>query len=195
MTDNRDIKQSTTSEKYNNVLDINADTETMNKQLENHMKEINEKKINEKREDQVKKIIRIDKEILKTLIIEWLSLDDEIKSFRDVIKEKNEEKKQYEGQILELMTTCEQEVILTDKGNIIKNVRTKKGPLTPDLIKTTLTEILKSPDTAETYTNHIMEKRIVKETMALRRKNIETNNKKKNIRKPLIKKDNGRAQK
>ncbi len=187
MTDNKDIDDVLNSPKKDDILDINADTETMNKQLENHMKKTNDK--NDKPNEQPQKIIKVDKEILKTLIIEWLSLDDQIKMIRDAAKEKTEEKKQYESQILELMNMLNQEIILTDKGNITKNVRASKGPLTPELIKTTLTDILKSPETAETYTNHILEKRTTKETVALKRKEFETKQKTKNDKKaPLIKK-------
>lgn len=187
MTDNKDIDAILNSPKKDDALDINADTETMNKQLENQMKKTNDKI--DKTNEQPQKLIKIDKEMLKTLIIEWLSLDDQIKMIRDAAKEKADEKKQYESQILELMEMLNQEVILTDKGNITKNVRASKGPLTPELIKTTLTDILKSSETAETYTNHILEKRTTKETVALKRKEFETKRKTKMDKKaPLIKK-------
>ena len=149
------------------ILDINADTETMNNQISNHMNKLNEK--NNLVEEPVKKVIKINKEMLRTLIIEWLALDDQISTLRSEMKDKNEEKKQYEGQIIELMNAIKQEIILTDKGNISKNVRESKGPLTPELIKTTLAEILKSPETAETYTNHTMEKRVIKEKVSLKK--------------------------
>lgn len=118
------------------------------------------------------KIIKIDKTVLKTLIIEWLALDDQIKVYRDFIKDKNEEKKQYEDQILDLMKVLDQEIILTDKGNITRNVKESKGQLTPELIKSTLTDLLKCGSTAELYTNNILDKRLKKEIISLKRKEI-----------------------
>ena len=50
------------------------------------------------------------------------------------------------------MTALEQETIITEKGNLKRNVKSSKGPITPDLIKSTLTDILKCSTTADTYT-------------------------------------------
>ena len=142
------------------VLDINADTETMNKQIAKNSKSTEEPNI------------KIDRNVLKTLIIEWLALDDQIKAYKEHIKDKSDEKKQYEEQILQLMKVLNQEIILTDKGNIIRNVKESKSPLTPELIKNTLTDLLKCSNTADTYTNNILDKRTKKEIVALKRKEI-----------------------
>jgi hypothetical protein len=174
MTENKTNSNiETNSDIDESILDINADTPTMNNQLMNHMNNINKSKQN----NIPKKILQIDKNMLKTLIVEWLSLDDQIKTYRETIKEMSDEKKQFEEQILELMTALDQEIILTDKGNIIRNVKESKGPLTPELIKLTLTDLLKSPETADVYTNQIMDKRIVKSNIKLKRKDL--SNKKK----------------
>jgi hypothetical protein len=170
--------ESNASESENDALDINADTETMNNQLDKHMakqnKQNKQKQSDTNDENEApKKICQIDKNVLKTLIVEWLSLDDQIKSYNEVVKDLKEEKKQFESQILELMGTLKQEVILTDKGNLTRTVKESKEPLTPDLIKATLSEILKCTQTADTYTNQIMEKRKVKETVNLKRKDAE----------------------
>ena len=158
----------------NDVININDDTETMNNQLENHLKKVNSNKnIDETKQN--KKVIHIDKEILKALIIEWLSIDDQIKSYRDTIRDLADEKKQYESQLLELMDALKQDKILSDRGCINRAVKKSSSPLTPELIKTTLTEILKCSHTADTYTNHIMEKRLVKETVNLKREVIKGN--------------------
>ena len=150
------------------ILDINADTETMNDQILKHIDKGD--KFNS--DDVPKKIIKINKEIFKTLIIEYLSLDDQIRSFKETIKDKTEEKKQYESQILELMGTLKQNIIITDKGNLERSVKESKGPLTPELIKSALTDILKCSDTANTYTDAIVIKRPTKELIALKRKII-----------------------
>jgi hypothetical protein len=125
------------------------------------------------------KIVTVDKTVLKGIIIEWLALDDQIKSYRDIMKEMTEEKRQFEAQIIDLMTELKQDMILTDKGNITRNVKEMKGPLTPELIKTTLSDLLKCPETADTYTNQIMEKRTKKEIIGLKRKEIKTKKNKK----------------
>lgn len=155
------------------ILNIDADTETMNNQITKHMNKTNREnpKIDNSKEAP-KRVIKIDKETLKTLIIEYLSLDDQIRSFKETIKDKTEEKKQYESQILELMGALKQDVILTDKGNLERSVKESKGPLTPELIKTTLTDILKCSETASSYTDAINDKRPTKESIALKRKII-----------------------
>jgi len=80
------------------ILDMDADTETMNNQLSNRMKKQNKKNSNsnsiEDSDDGPKIICQIDKNTLKTLIIEWLSLDDQIKSYNDIIKDLKEEVRQ-----------------------------------------------------------------------------------------------------
>lgn len=162
----------------NSTLDLNEDTETMNKQLTKHIDKVNKKKITA---NSGQRIIIIDKEQLKTLIVEWLSLDDIIKAHREIIKDKTEEKKQYEEQILELMTVLEQETIITEKGNLKRNVKASKGPLTPELIKTTLTDILKCSSTADVYTNSIMDKRTIKEVVSLKRNEFENKKQKKKL--------------
>lgn len=161
MEDNQNIQDS-----ENSMLNINDDTETMNNQLTKHMDRVNKKRPTA---NSGQKVITIDKEQIKTLIIEYLALDDIIKAHREIIKDKSEEKKQYEAQILELMTALEQETIMTEKGNLKKNVKASKGPITPELIKTTLTDILKCSTTADTYTNSIIDKRATKEIISLKR--------------------------
>lgn len=165
------------SETKESNINIDDDTETMN----NTINAINTN-------TNSKKICIVDKSVLKTLILEWLALDDNIKSYRDTIKDMTEEKKQYESQILDLMNTLKQETILTDKGNITRNVKTSKGSLTPELIKTTLTDILKCSETADTYTNQILEKRVPKESINLKRQEIKVKNKVKQVKKNIFKK-------
>lgn len=137
----------------------------------------NDEQINNSNE----KVVVIDKQILKTLIIEWLALDDQIKVYKEFIKDKTDEKKQYEEQILNLMKVLNQEIILTDKGNITRNIKESKSPLTPELIKNTLTELIKCSSTADTYTNTILDKRTKKEIITLKRK--EMTEKKKKVKK------------
>lgn len=189
-----DSPNSTDSEKSSNsYFDINADTETMNNQLSKQMSKKNKSNQSNQsnqstNDDAPQKMIHIDKEILKTLIVEWLALDDQIKSFRDTIKDITEEKKQYETQLLDLMSVLNQEIILTDKGNITRNVKESKGALTPELIKTTLTDILKCSETADTYTNHIMDKRLIKESVNLKRQNLDDKKKTKAHKGPILNK-------
>lgn len=152
-----------------NYIDINTIKENIN----NNFQE-DQSNIENSNEEIPIKVYQVNKKTLKTFIIEWLSLDDQIKVYRDSIKELTDEKKQYENQILELMNIIKQDKILTDKGNIERNIKTIKSPLTTDLIKLTLTDILKCQQTADIYTNHILDKRTLKETINLKR------NKKKN---------------
>lgn len=174
MSETKEQNQDNQEVNHQENININDDIEIMNNAINNT-------------NTNSKKICLVDKSVLKTLILEWLALDDNIKSYRDTIKDMGEEKKQYESQILDLMNTLKQETILTDKGNITRNIKTSKGSLTPELIKTTLTNILKCSETADTYTNQILEKRVPKETINLKRKDIEVK-KKKQLKKNIFKK-------
>lgn len=118
------------------------------------------------------KVIKINKDNLRTSIIEWLSLDEDIKHHRKIIKDLSDEKKQYENKILELMNNLNEETIKTDKCNIIKNKKQSKGILTQDIIKSTLTTLLKSEDIADEYTQILFEKRPIKEIVNLKRKDF-----------------------
>jgi len=180
MTDNNeDIDNILDSDRNTeeNVLDLNADTETMNSQLN---KQLAKNKNNSQSSGGTtpQKIVQIDRDTLRALIVEWLALDDQLKSYRDTMKDMTEEKKQYETQILELMTTMNQNSILTDKGNILKNEKESKTPLTPEHIKATLSELLKCPQTADTYTTQIMDKRQVKKVCNLKREDPNKKNRK-----------------
>lgn len=116
--------------------------------------------------------VKVYEDKLKTIIIEWFALDDCITSLRNAIKDKQNEKKQFEQKLLELMEILKRERIITNKGNIIKNIKSHKGPITPELIKTTLTDILGNKDTAELYTNHIIEKRPTKESTTITKEKV-----------------------
>jgi hypothetical protein len=175
LNDTDESNNLTNNESNIDGLDINADTPTMNQQLDNHVNKTNDK-IKDKAAGPAK-VCQIDKNCLKAIIVEWLALDDQIKSYRETIKDMTDEKKQFENQILELMGALEQDTIITDKGNLTRNVKESKSPLTPDLIKATLAEILKCQQTADTYTNQIMEKRTTKETVSLKRNNGEKKSK------------------
>lgn len=120
-------------------------------------------------------IIKINKDNLKLSIVEWLKLDEEIKQHRNIIKDFIDEKKQYENKIIELMNILNEDSIITDKCNIIKNKKQSKGVLTQDIIKSTLTTLLNSEETADRYTNIIYEKRPFKETINLKRKDFNKN--------------------
>jgi len=119
--------------------------------------------------DKNQKIYHVNKNTLKSFILEWLSLDDQIKLIRNKLKEISDEKKQYESQILELMLVLNQDTIQTDKGKIEKNVKRTKMSLTPELIKNTLSDLLKCNQTADLYTNNILDKRQQKELITLKR--------------------------
>jgi len=112
---------------------------------------------------------KIDQKTLKSVIIEWISLDDQIKVYRETIKDLLDEKNQYEKQILDLMIIIKQDNIQTDKGKIEKNIKKSKTQLTPEIIKLTLTDLLKCQHTAEVYTNKILDQRLDKETISLKR--------------------------
>ena len=154
----------------NNIINHELKLESLN-DLENNS---NFKSDIDNNYDDVK-VIKINKDNLKTLIIEWLALDEQIKTYRDTIKDMNDEKKQYETQILELMNTLNQDTITTNKGIITRNKKESKGAITQELIKSTLSTLLKCQETADTYTSLIFDKRSVKEIINLKRKDFKIN--------------------
>ena len=83
-----------------------------------------------------------------------------------------DEKNQYEKQILDLMNTLNQNKIVTDKGNIERNIKLTKTQLTPEIIKITLTDLLNCQSTADSYTNQILDRRQMKEIISLKRNKV-----------------------
>ncbi len=167
-----DVEDNSDNDHTADNLNLNADTETMNNQLNNRLRK------SQKTDTPAKSVIKVDKRMLKTVIIEWLALDDQIKTYRDTIKEMSEEKKQYEGKILDLMNALKQDTVITDKGNLTLNKKEMKGPITPELIKATLADLLHCGETASVYTEKIISNRPVKENISLKRVNPDKEKKK-----------------
>ncbi len=103
------------------------------------------------------------------MVVNWVTIDDEVRELQAKMKELKEEKKQYEGFILEFLESVDEKMIQISDGNLRRNVSKTKGPLKPELIQTALTDLTKNKDTAMQMTKYIMEKRPVTERINLKR--------------------------
>ncbi len=117
-------------------------------------------------------------EDFKDMIFSWVALDEKIKEINNDLKDIKDEKKQFENYILEYMEKQRDDVIMTNKGAITRNVKDSKSAITPEIIQETLSKILKDKDTAYVCTNEILSRRTIKQSSNLKRQKIKTNNNK-----------------
>ena len=168
----------------NSNVDPIESLNTTNKDLENDEINVKTKKKNKKDDNHLKKtdITEINEDF-KDMILSWLALDEKIKEINNELKEFKDEKKQFESYILDYMEKQKDDVILTTKGAISRNVKESKSPITPEIIQETLNKILNNKDTAYVCTNEIMSRRTIKQSTNLKRQTIkpQKNNKQKNL--------------
>jgi len=113
-------------------------------------------------------------EDFKDMILTWLALDEKIKEINEELKEYKDEKKQFESYILEYMEKQKDDVIVTNKGAITRNVKESKSAITPEIIQETLTKILNNKDTAYVCTTEILSRRTIKQSTNLKRQVIKS---------------------
>ena len=168
----------------NSNVDPIESLNTTNKDLENDEINVKTKKKNKKDDNHLKKtdITEINEDF-KDMILSWLALDEKIKEINNELKEFKDEKKQFESYILEYMEKQKDDVIMTNKGAITRNIKESKSAITPEIIQETLTKILNNKDTAYVCTNEIMSRRTIKQSTNLKRQTIkpQKNNKQKNL--------------
>lgn len=139
----------------------------------NHKSNKNKSKKNKTDDSNLKKTDITDvTEDFKDMILTWLALDEKIKEINEELKEYKDEKKQFESYILEYMEKQKDDVIVTNKGAITRNVRESKSAITPEIIQETLTKILNNKDTAYVCTTEILSRRTVKQSTNLKRQTI-----------------------
>lgn len=107
----------------------------------------------------VKRIKNIDE--FKEKVNRYISLDDEIKTLSEALRERRKEKQRFEGEILGFMKDNEIETIKSklDNSSIELIQRKKTEGLSKEYLMETLLELLKNKSTAENITNYIYEKR------------------------------------
>ena len=108
---------------------------------------------------------------LKELVEDWLKADDGIKMLNEKTKIFKQEKKEAEEHILEIFDTYNMKDGLTvnNSDKLRKSTSSTKAPLKPDLVMTSIKDIVKKEDTALQITKHIFENRPKQERSYLKR--------------------------
>jgi hypothetical protein len=92
-------------------------------------------------------------------VLQWVEIDDKIKTFRSKIKELTTEKKQFEEFILNYLAEVEEESIVIKDGKLSKNTTKTKAPLKKETIYKSLVELVGDSTKATTMTDHIINSR------------------------------------
>lgn len=114
----------------------------------------------------------VQKKVTKTFrnnVLRWLSIDDEIREHRQKVKELNNEKKDFENNILTYLTEVDEDSVMVKDGKLSKYVSKSKAPLKKENIQIALTEIVGDETKASALTEHIMKSRKETETVKLKR--------------------------
>lgn len=120
----------------------------------------------------------VDETMFKDMVIAWLKLDDKIKSLNEQAKDLKNEKKQFEDQIIAVMTHKNEETINFSTGKLKKNIIQSKGALKEDIIQEAINELTKDPERAFSMTQYIIKKRPISEKISLKRSNNNISKKK-----------------
>jgi len=159
------------------IESLNDTNKDLENDLINHNSNKNKSNKNKHKQDDpnLKKTDITDvSEDFKDMILTWLALDEKIKEINEELKEYKDEKKQFESYILEYMEKQKDDVIVTNKGAITRNVKESKSAITPEIIQETLTKILNNKDTAYVCTTEILSKRTIKQSTNLKRQVIKS---------------------
>jgi hypothetical protein len=105
----------------------------------------------------------------KNDVLKWVDIDDQLKMIRNKVKELNEEKKEYEGKIINFLTQVNEETVVIKDGKLSKNVMRCKAPLKKETIHKSLVELVGDTNKAMTMTEHIINSREITEKIKLSR--------------------------
>ena len=113
----------------------------------------------------------ISNEFIQT-VKKYLELDDQIKEFKNKIKEISTDKKQYEEFILNYLQSIDEKTIDIADGKLIRNVYKSQGSLKKELIQKTLIDIVGDSIKATSITEQIINSRPIVEKVSLKRTTI-----------------------
>lgn len=105
----------------------------------------------------------------KNSVLNWINIDDNIREHRKVVKELNQQKKDFEESIIKYLTQVDEESIQIKDGFLKKSVTKSKEPLKKENIHTALVEITGDANKAIMLTEHILKSRKETEKISLRR--------------------------
>jgi hypothetical protein len=102
-------------------------------------------------------------------VLQWLSVDDDLRLLRKKIKELNTEKKEFEEKVLSYLTQVDEDSIMVKDGKLSKYTSKTKEPLKKENIQATLFEITGDTTKASAITEKIFSNRKEKEVIKLKR--------------------------
>lgn len=111
-------------------------------------------------------------------VLQWIGIDDKIKSIRSAVKELTTEKKEYEEKILSYLAEVEEESVAVKDGILSKNVSKTKAPLKKETIYNSLVELVGDATKANTMTEHIINSRPDVQRVNLKRTKVKAKGKK-----------------
>jgi len=112
----------------------------------------------------------VDVDLLKKMVIRWITLDDNIKEFTKKAKDIKDEKTQIEEKILYFMKQNETNEIQVKDGKLEKKRGEKKEPINEEYIKKCLVKSFDDVEMIDKLTKMILENREITETYKLARK-------------------------
>ena len=130
---NLDIEtEDTVIQNYDNILiEVSTSINTNNTIHENN--EIND--TNSDSDSESEKEPEIDVNVLKKMVIRWITLDDNIKEYNKEVQDLKSEKTQLEEKILAFMNKNEQNEIPVKDGKLEKKKSESKEPINEEYIK------------------------------------------------------------
>jgi len=95
----------------------------------------------------------------KNNVLQWIEIDDKIKTIRSKVKELTTDKKQFEEYIINYLSQVDEESIVIKDGKLSKNVSKTKAPLKKETIYTSLMGLVGDATKASQMTEHIINSR------------------------------------
>jgi arginine deiminase len=105
----------------------------------------------------------------KNKVLNWVKLDDELRTIRIKMKEINKEKKTMEEFILNFLNSVDEKVVAIADGKLRRNVSKTKAPLKKAGVVAALLQKTGDRIKATEYTDHIYESRPDVERVNLKR--------------------------
>ena len=122
---------------------------------------------NEQNNEEVAK--RTVAEEFKKSVVEWVNIDDEIRTLNRKVKELKTSKKEFEQFILSYMENINENIIAISDGKLRRNISQTKSALKHETIQNALVDFTSSTEEAYKLTQYILNKRPTVERVNLKR--------------------------
>ena len=108
-------------------------------------------------------------EEFKQSVVEWVKIDDEIRTLNRKVKELKTSKKEFEQFILSYMENINENIIAISDGKLRRNVSQTKSALKHETIQNALVDFTSNTEEAFKLTQYILNKRPTVERVNLKR--------------------------